>query len=61
VIDMRTRRIVWQYGHTDRPGTRNGFLHTPDGLDLLPWRAASNLRALRRLLAPPSVRTHGVG
>jgi hypothetical protein len=50
IVNMRTRRIVWQYGHTDRPGRRAGFLHTPDGLDLLPWHAALRLPASRRLL-----------
>jgi hypothetical protein len=35
VIDPATRRIVWQYGHTDRTGTAPGMLDTPDGFDLL--------------------------
>jgi Kelch motif len=35
VIDPATRRIVWQYGHTDRPGTAPGLLDIPDGFDLL--------------------------
>jgi outer membrane protein assembly factor BamB len=36
VIDPRTKRIVWQYGHTGVPGRRPGYLNKPDGLDLLP-------------------------
>lgn len=36
VIDPRNNRIVWQYGHRGRPGTRPGFLNIPDGVDLLP-------------------------
>jgi hypothetical protein len=36
VIDPRTNRIVWQYGRTDTPGTRHGFLNTPDGMDFIP-------------------------
>lgn len=36
VIDPRTNRIVWQYGHKAVPGTRPGYLHIPDGVDLLP-------------------------
>jgi len=36
VIDPRTRRIVWQYGHTDVHGTAPGFLHIPDGMDFIP-------------------------
>jgi len=35
VIDPRTRRIVWQYGRTDRPGTGPNRLKIPDGFDLL--------------------------
>jgi hypothetical protein len=36
VIDRRTKRIVWQYGHTDSPGSASGYLRKPDGLQLLP-------------------------
>lgn len=36
VVDPRTNRIVWQYGHTGRAGTAPGYLHQPDGLDLAP-------------------------
>jgi hypothetical protein len=36
VIDPRTNRIVWQYGHTGRPGRKPGYLHRPDGVDLVP-------------------------
>jgi hypothetical protein len=50
VVDMRTRRIVWQFGHTDRSGRRVGFLNTPDGLDLLRFRDAWRIPALRRLV-----------
>jgi hypothetical protein len=35
-IDPRTKRIVWQYGHTDTPGTAPGYLHIPDGMDFVP-------------------------
>jgi outer membrane protein assembly factor BamB len=35
LIDRHTRRIVWQYGHTDRAGRGPGLLNTPDGFDLL--------------------------
>ncbi len=50
VIDPARRRIVWQYGHTDVPGTTTGFLDTPDGLDFLPYDAAASHPALRPLL-----------
>jgi len=36
VIDPRTKKIVWQYGHFDVPGAAHGHLNKPDGLDLLP-------------------------
>jgi Kelch motif protein/putative pyrroloquinoline-quinone binding quinoprotein len=35
VIDPRTKRIVWQYGRTDSPGTGADRLKVPDGFDLL--------------------------
>ena len=35
LIDPKTKRIVWQYGHTDHRGTRHGYLAIPDGFDLL--------------------------
>jgi hypothetical protein len=36
VINPRTKRIVWSYGHDGSPGTSPGYLNKPDGLDLLP-------------------------
>jgi hypothetical protein len=36
VIDPRRDRIVWQYGHTDHPGSAPGYLNTPDGMDFIP-------------------------
>jgi hypothetical protein len=39
VIDPRSNRIVWQYGHTDLASTKRGFLNTPDGLDFVPLDA----------------------
>jgi hypothetical protein len=36
VIDPITHRIVWQYGHTGRPGCAPGYLDDPDGVDLTP-------------------------
>lgn len=35
IIDPRSKRIVWQYGHTDSAGRQPGYLHIPDGFDLL--------------------------
>lgn len=36
VINPRTHRIVWQYGHTHVAGRGPGYLANPDGLDLAP-------------------------
>ena len=36
VIDPKTKRIVWSYGHDGSPGKGPGYLSKPDGLDLLP-------------------------
>ncbi|HXD70498.1 MAG TPA: PQQ-binding-like beta-propeller repeat protein [Gaiellales bacterium] len=38
VIDPRTKRIVWQYGHTAVGGTAPGYLHIPDGFEFIPVR-----------------------
>jgi outer membrane protein assembly factor BamB len=51
VIDPKTKRIVWQYGHTGVAGSRPGYLNKPDGIDLLP--ATDLVRA-----AAPAVPTH---
>jgi hypothetical protein len=42
VVDPRTNRIVWQYGHTAVAGTAPGYLHIPDGVDLAPPYALSD-------------------
>jgi outer membrane protein assembly factor BamB len=36
VVDPRTNRIVWQYGHTGVAGSTPGYLHIPDGVDVAP-------------------------
>jgi len=36
LIDPRTRRIVWQYGHTGIASQAPGYLSKPDGIDFLP-------------------------
>jgi hypothetical protein len=54
VIDVHTRRIVWQYGHTGVPGIRPGYLHTPDGMDFVPLTAGGKpLWAAVHHPAPP--------
>ena len=47
VIDPRTKRIVWQYGHLGVPSAAAGFLSKPDGLDLLPAGARVAHRRVR--------------
>jgi outer membrane protein assembly factor BamB len=34
VIDRTTKKIVWQYGVTDKPGHLPGFMNAPDGLGI---------------------------
>ena len=36
VVDPKTDKVVWQYGHRGRSGAAPGYLKTPDGLDLAP-------------------------
>jgi len=36
VVDPRTDRVVWQYGHTGMAGRAPGYLSRPDGVDLVP-------------------------
>jgi outer membrane protein assembly factor BamB len=52
VIDPRTKKIVWQYGHTGVAGTAPGYLDKPDGIDLLPARFAKPV-AIHRAAALP--------
>jgi outer membrane protein assembly factor BamB len=50
IVSVKARRIVWQYGHTDVAGRGPGYLHTPDGLDLLSTARAQALPQARALL-----------
>ena len=45
LIDPKTRRIVWQYGHTGSAGSGPGYLSKPDGMDLTTPAIARALRA----------------
>ncbi len=42
VIDKKTKKIIWQYGVTGKPGSGPGQLSVPDGLDIIK-RASSFL------------------
>jgi hypothetical protein len=50
VVDPRTNRIVWQYGHTGQAGSAPGFLNIPDGVDVAPPN--SLIAHFPRALAP---------
>ena len=52
VVDPRTNRIVWQYGHTGVPGTAPGYLSRPDGTDLAPPESLLTRLHARIRLAP---------
>jgi outer membrane protein assembly factor BamB len=36
IVDPKKNKIVWKYGHLLQPGTRRGYLNTPDGMDYIP-------------------------
>jgi Kelch motif protein len=65
IVDPKTKRIVWQYGHTGIASRAPGYLDKPDGLDLLPAtivRGAANRTlarhaAVRKRQAPPPAMT----
>ena len=38
IVDLRSQRIVWQYGVTGYYGSAPGYLANPDGIDFLPKR-----------------------
>jgi hypothetical protein len=50
VVNPRTKKVVWSYGHLNRPGRAPGFLNKPDGLDLLP-AVPAHVKAARKTLA----------
>jgi hypothetical protein len=50
LISRSRHKIVWQYGHTGKPGAGPGSLHTPDGLDFLPFAVAMRDPAIRAVV-----------
>lgn len=44
VVDPKTKKIVWQYGHKGKKGTAPGYLNNPDGLELIPASALANFK-----------------
>jgi hypothetical protein len=61
LIDPRTKRIVWQYGHTGVPGTSPGYLDKPDGIDLLPSAIAPSDRRHRAAGPAPGLVVRRIG
>jgi hypothetical protein len=61
VIDPRTKRIVWQYGHTGSASSAPGYLDKPDGIDLLPAAVLTGRRLAPRAVASASVSIARVG
>ncbi len=51
VIDPKTNKIVWQYGHRGVAGTAPGYLNNPDGVDLAPPYSLT-MRFAKTLKAP---------
>jgi hypothetical protein len=62
IVSIRTRHIVWQYGHTDQAGRAPGYLNTPDGFDVLKTADAQRVPAVRALVSAhaPGSRTSTV-
>jgi outer membrane protein assembly factor BamB len=52
VIDPRTKRIVWQYGHTGIASAAGGYLSKPDGIDFLPAAIGTRISTSARHAAP---------
>jgi hypothetical protein len=49
VVNPRTKKVVWSYGHLGRPSRASGYLNKPDGLDLLP-AVPGHVKAARKTL-----------
>jgi hypothetical protein len=50
VIDRHTKKIIWQYGVTDRPGSGPGQLNNPDGIDIdlfRDWRGSNAAESVK--------------
>ena len=44
IVDPKTKKIVWQYGHTGQEGSKYGYLAEPDGIDFVPPSVIANLK-----------------
>ena len=50
VVNPRTKKVVWSYGHLGSPGIAPGYLNKPDGLDLLPG-VPGGVKAARKTIS----------
>ena len=55
VVDPKTKKVVWSYGHLDQPGLAPGYLNKPDGLDLLPAVPAGARKTQQAAARPGTV------
>ena len=65
LVDIATRRIVWQYGHAGQPGSAPGYLNGPDDAYVLPdgTITVADIRNQRILFISPAgriVRQYGL-
>lgn len=59
IIDIKTKKIVWRYGHQGVPGSAPGYLHTPDDAYQLPngLVTTADIRNQRILVINPKTNT----
>jgi hypothetical protein len=55
VVNPRTKKVVWSYGHLNSPSSAPGFLNKPDGLDLLPGVPGGVKAAHKTLVQVPRI------
>ncbi|HKB94391.1 MAG TPA: hypothetical protein VKC62_09190 [Gaiellaceae bacterium] len=58
VVDPRTKKVVWSYGHLNQPSSAPGYLNKPDGLDLLPG-VPGGVKGARKSIVHSAVRRVG--
>lgn len=61
VVNPRTKKVVWSYGHLDQPSASPGYLSKPDGLDLLPAVPAGAVKAATHTVQRAALHVRRVG